>query len=136
MRMSPTRFVVAGALFTATALIASGPIGARALQHPGDEFLGTWMIEMNMRGNTINAALTILRTEDGELAGSWSSDRGSSDLHDVKYEDGKLTFQRTLSTPRGEMSIDHEARIKNDKIEGSMKTPRGSIPFSGTRDET
>jgi len=104
------------------------PAAAQSL----DDFLGSWHIEMQQRGNTVTSTLTISNV-DGKLAGVWKDRRGSNDLQDVAYADGKVTFKRSLSTPRGEFALDYELRIEDGKLAGKIKTPRGDRDFTGTR---
>ena len=73
----------------ALSLIAGGTLA----QGP----VGEWDTKMDFGGREITAKLIITEGDDGALMAKWVGQQGESDLSNVKFEDGKLTFGRSVS---------------------------------------
>ncbi len=56
------------------------------------DITGEWEMTVEFGGRPSYATLTISKNADGTLAGKW----GSNELSNVKFQDGKLTFARTV----------------------------------------
>jgi hypothetical protein len=96
----------------------------------GDEILGDWEITIDFGGRKSYAALSITKNEDGTLKGKW----GSSDrLFDVKYEDGKVTFTRTIGPPDREFTSDYEGTLKDGKLMLTITNDFGDMSAVGER---
>lgn len=94
-------------------------------------FLGLWDVEFEYSGNTVEAKLDVV-DEDGKLAGTWSSERGDGDLSDVAINDGELTFGRVINMQGQEISLAYSAKIEDGKLVGTIDSPMGKLPFTGT----
>ena len=110
------------------ALLAAAPGFA------GEGAVGEWKLEIQARQAT-RAATLVIKAVDGDLEGTWTGPRGEREVSDLKYEDKKLSFTRTISTPNGEFQLDFVATIEGDSLDGTLTTPRGEIPVKGTRVE-
>lgn len=131
-----TRFMSPALAFVSLAVaVLALTVVTPASAHSLDEFLGRWNIAMEMRGNTIESTLVITNA-DGVLAATWESRRGTDELQDVAYADGKLTFKRSMSTQRGDFELDYELQVVDGKLAGKMITPMGEREFEGIREET
>ncbi len=119
-------------LFACAALIVPVAAGDEDAANP---FIGTWILEMDFGGRTVNPTLEISRSDDGKLAGKWESPRGASDLEDVKVAEGQLSFTRKMNRQGMDMEIISTAKIVEGKLSGNMNTPMGEIAFSGKRPE-
>lgn len=81
-----------------------------------EDITGVWRITMDFNGREMMATLSIMKNQDGTLAGKW----GSSELSNVKFEDNKLTFVRTTSFGDQEFTSDFSGTLKDGKITGVM----------------
>lgn len=122
------------------------PAPALAAQTVQD-FLGAWKVTLSFNGNTSESVLTFAMGDDGKLTGTWEGGRGgSSDLQDVAFADGKITFTRSFGGGRagggggrpggGGGGIKNEVSLVDGKLVGKMETPRGTTEFTGVRDDT
>lgn len=95
--------------------------------------LGDWSMVMDFQGQDVPGVLTISEAEGGGLAGKWTADGESTDLRDVKYEDGTLTFERTVNYQGTDFDITYSGTIDGDSITGSFSTDAGELETNGTR---
>ena len=129
MNKSTFRFGVRFALLLVTVVLFSAA-AATADENP----VGTWNLKLEFRGRQVDVTLTIEKGDD-DYSGTWEGARGSTELSDLKYEGNKLTWVRKVERQGQEFSIDYEATIAGDSLEGKMITPRGENTFSGKRAE-
>lgn len=94
-------------------------------------FLGSWDIEMDFQGRTMEAKLDVTEA-DGALGGKWSSQLGESDLDDIKIDGDVLTFSRTLDRQGQQFTLDYQAKLVDGKLDGTIVSPMGDLPFTGT----
>jgi hypothetical protein len=94
-----------------------------------EDITGQWEMTMNFGGRDSYAMLTISKNADGSLSGKW----GSDELSDVKFQDGKLTFVRTIQFGDQEFSMDYAGTLKDGKITGVMSSDRGEFDVNGVR---
>jgi hypothetical protein len=78
----------------------------------GEDITGDWEITMDNNGRKSYAMLSIKKAEDGTLTGTW----GSTEISNAKFEDGKLTFIRTMGPADREFTTDYEATLKDGKL--------------------
>ncbi len=95
--------------------------------------LGDWSMVMDFNGQEVPGTLTITEADGGGLAGKWTADGETTDLRDVKFEDGTLTFGRTVNYQGSEFDIDYSGTIDGDSITGAFTTPAGELETNGTR---
>lgn len=96
-----------------------------------NEFAGNWEVKTERQGQTRVSTISIVEA-DGALSGSWISERDTTELSDVKAENGKLTFMRKMERQGQEFEINYEASIVDGNLVGKMITPRGEREFMGT----
>jgi len=94
-----------------------------------EDITGQWEMTMDFGGRPSYAMLTISKNADGSLSGKW----GSDDLSNVKFQDGKLTFVRTIQFGDQEFSMDYAGTLKDGKITGTMSSDRGEFTVNGAR---
>ena len=102
--------------------------------------VGQWNMKIAMpEGMDIEAIMIISQNDDGTLTGQWTKEPGEHTISNVKYQDGKLTFDRhvKMSGPEPNMVFEFdtpfEGTIKDDKITGQMKNDMGQWEVTGTR---
>jgi len=94
-----------------------------------EEITGNWEITMDFNGRQSFATLSISRNADGTLAGKW----GESELTDVKFEDTKLTFVRTIKMQDQEFKMTYEGTLKDGRLTGKISGERGEFSANGAR---
>lgn len=94
-----------------------------------EDITGDWKMTMDTMGQASVSTLSITKKADGTLAGKW----GSSDLADVKFEDGKLSFVRKFSFADQEIIMNFKGTLKDGKITGTMSSDNGDSPVTGIR---
>jgi hypothetical protein len=55
---------------------------------------GDWLVKSEFNGRTMESILSFSRDQDGNQTGQWISFMGVSDLKNLKFEDGQLSFTR------------------------------------------
>jgi len=110
---------------------AEGAAGEGAPPSPSkvENITGVWEITMDFEGRKSYAMLSIIKKEDGTLAGKW----GRDDVSDVKFQDGKLTFSRTVGPEDRQFTTNYEATLKDDKLMLTMSNDWGDFPAVGAR---
>ncbi len=94
-----------------------------------EDITGVWQMKMDFNGRESFATLSISKKADGTLTGTW----GSSELSNVKFEDGKLTFVRTVAFGDREFSMDYSGTLKDGKLTGTMSGEGGEFAANGIR---
>jgi hypothetical protein len=94
-----------------------------------DDITGDWEITMESSGRQSFAMVNISKNAGGSLAGTW----GNRELSDVKFQDGKLTFNRTVGPPDMESIVDYKGTLKDDKLMLTMSSDWGEFPAVGAR---
>ena len=141
LRRTRTRLaagVCAALLFAAPALATPAQLV--------EDFLGSWEVEQNFQGNSFVSTITFMMNDDGEFTGTWEGRQGSTDLQDVAFADGKVTFKRSFGGGRrgggggggGRRGggVDCEVMVDDGKLMGKIITPRGEREFTGARKES
>lgn len=95
----------------------------------GEDITGDWEIMMDNNGRKSYAMLSIKKAEDGKLTGTW----GSTEIANAKFQDGKLTFTRTLGPPDREFTTDYEGTLKDGKLMVTISNDWGETSGVGTR---
>ena len=90
---------------------------------------GDWEITMEYSGQQSFATLSIAEKADGTLTGKW----GSSELANVKFKDGKLTFTRTIRFGDNEFTMNYIGSLEDGKLVGLLSSDRGEFPANGAR---
>ena len=98
-----------------------------------DAIVGAWQMNVNMPARETVEKLTILKNDDGSLAGKWAGQRGESKISNMKFEGGKLTFTRTSDFGGRIMESEFEGTVEGDAIKGAFKSDRGNRDANATR---
>jgi len=106
------------------------------------DLVGEWEFKMDMQGREMVSQVEFTLKEDGTLAGKWtSSGMGAragggtmvSELANIKFAEGKLTFDRTISFGEQAFTMSYAGTYKDGKITGGFTTEMGEIPTNGTK---
>jgi hypothetical protein len=104
--------------------------GKRAPRTPRG--VGSWEMKIKAGEREYTGTLTITADKEGNLSGTWKSQRGESKISDLKYEDRKLTFKRIIERDSGPMEMTFEGTVGFNSLEGVFKSDRGEAPTEGT----
>ena len=97
--------------------------------------VGVWELTLKMGEREFNSKLIVDVNKEGELTGKWESQRGESQVSDLVYERGTLTFKRTSTYQGNERQSTFEGAIdrQTGMLTGTMKSERGEIAVEGKR---
>lgn len=95
---------------------------------------GEWLVKADLNGRTMESILTFARNDQGGLTGQWISFWGLSELEDVRFEDGQLTFTQVFRPANGDpMTSKFKGAIANRQLTGTMSSDRGEYQLTGER---
>ena len=98
--------------------------------------LGAWEMSLETPRGSITQQLVFV-SEGGELKGTASTPRGTSDLQDVTFEDGTLSFKVERNLRGRSMRQSFTATVEDGTLTGTISGGRGGDrPFTATRSST
>jgi hypothetical protein len=113
------------------ALVAPATLPAQDMK----DFLGEWESTIETERGTFTTTYSFWM--DGDvLKGGLSGRMGETEIDEVTYMDGKISFSITRSRQGNEMTLTYSAKIVDGTMQGTMTTPRGEREFTATRVET
>lgn len=125
---------VADGKITGTLSSDQGEFPANAARKkPIPPAVGVWDVKYTIGDRDMTAKLTVSQKPDGALDAKWVSERGESTISNVKFQDGKLTFDRTVKFNDREMKMTFAGDVQGDKLTGVNKSDMGEVTVTGTR---
>ena len=94
---------------------------------------GDWDIKVKFGEREMNSILAFSRDQEGNLTGQSISFGGISDLKDVKFEEGSLSFTQTNRFGENEFTSKFAGKIEEDKLTGTLTSDRGESAVEGKR---
>ncbi len=95
---------------------------------------GDWQVKLDYDGRQMESILSFSRDKEGNRTGHWISFRGLSELKDVKYEEGQLSFVRVRQNREGQSTTSKfTGTIKDGKLSGTLSSDRGEYKLEGER---
>jgi hypothetical protein len=94
---------------------------------------GDWMMTSEFNGQKMTQILSLSRGQDNQLKGRWISFMGVTDLKDVKFENGKLTFVQVFKFGDQESTSNFEGTLEQNALTGTLKGERGEFKMEGKR---
>jgi hypothetical protein len=94
--------------------------------------VGEWEFKSQTQARSATATLTITKSAEGKLAGTWSTQRGESQLSDITFEGSKVKFVQTNNFGGQEMKTTYEGTVEGTKITGKSSGRFGEATFEGT----
>ncbi len=95
--------------------------------------VGIWDMKYNIGDREITGKLAISQKADGTLDGKWESQRGGTTISNVKFQNGKLTFDRKSTFNDNTYESSFEGEIKGNDLAGVFKSQRGEMPAAAVR---
>jgi len=114
--------------FLAVVLVSLVALPAAA----GEGVVGKWEATMETPRGSNEIAMDFKGSE-AELQGTWTDRRGTADLDDVKYADGKLSFKRAVEFQGNSFTLGYAATVDGDTMNVTMTTPQGEREFTAKR---
>ena len=111
---------------------------AEQVQSPQRRFrgglYGDWIVKSDFNGRSFESILTFGRDKEGNQTGQWIGFMGVSELKNLKFEEGKISFEREMPNREGQTSTaKFEGEIKEGKLTGTMTSSRGESKYEGAR---
>jgi len=95
---------------------------------------GYWQVKVDFDGRQSESILSLTRDEEGNRIGRWISFWGLSELKEVKYEDGQLSFVRVSRNREGQSTTSKfTGTIESGKLSGTLSSERGEYKLEGKR---
>ena len=113
-------------------VLAALPVCVIAAEPAKQDIAGQWRMKgTSTDGPPMDAIMMISKDKDGKLAGQWLSFFGFSDLKDVKFEGGKLTFVQVNQFRDEEFTSNFSGTFKDGKLTGTLSGDRGDFDYEG-----
>lgn len=98
--------------------------------------VGSWDMKIQAGEREYTGTLTITADDQGDLMGTWKSERGESKLSDVQYQyqDGerRLSFTRVMERNGNRMEMAFAGTVSRNSLEGTYKIGEREVPATGT----
>ena len=94
---------------------------------------GDWQIQIQFGERQMPSILAFSRDEERNLTAQMISFWGLTDLQDVKFEEGKLSFVQVVQFGDNEFRSDFSGTVEEGKLTGTMSSDRGDSEVTGQR---
>ena len=110
------------------ALVLATPMLA---QNPNP--VGEWNLQSDAQGQVSVFTLTVTKEGETLKAKVASEQYGNQNLSDFKYENGVMTYTRTLDAGGQAIALLFKGKIEGDKLTGTYTVQGLEIPVTGSR---
>ncbi len=93
---------------------------------------GAYSIIIEVPGQSLAATLNLVQ-QGSSLTGTMVSQLGTSQVNDGKITAGVLSFSSSVEFGGTALDINVKGKVVGTQISGSVDTPQGTVPFSGTK---
>jgi len=115
-------------------IMLSAQVKAQSSQSRGRGLYGDWLVKVDYDGRQFESILSFSRDREGNQTGSWISFMGLSELKDIKYEEGQLSFAWSRRNREGESTTSNfKGTIKEGTLSGTLSSDRGEFKLQGKR---
>jgi len=115
-------------------LMLSAQVSAQPSRSRRGGLYGDWQVKLDFDGRQMESILSFSRDKEGNRTGHWISFWGLSELKDVKYEEGQLSFVRVRRNREGQSTTSKfTGTIKDGKLSGTLSSDRGEHKLEGER---
>jgi len=120
------------AIVFCTVMMLAAQVSAQPTRRGG--LYGDWIVKAEFNGRQMESILSFSRDQEGNQTGQWISFWGLSELKDLKYEDGQLSFARVRRNRDGQSSTStFKGTIADGKLSGLVSSDRGEYTLEGQR---
>lgn len=134
--MRNQRFIKAVACCALVVLAVSSVQGAERSSSSGRGrfgLYGDWDIKVKFGEREMNSILAFSRDQEGNLTGQSIGFGGITDLKDLKFEEGSLSYTQTNRFGENEFTSKFAGKIEEDKLTGTLTSDRGETAVTGQR---
>jgi hypothetical protein len=103
--------------------------GQRAQRAP--RAVGSWEMKIKAGEREFTGTLVIAADKEGTLSGKWKSTRGETELKDLTYQRGQISFKRTFNAGADQRESTFEGTIEGNTMTGVFKSDRGESQGTG-----
>jgi len=96
----------------------------------GPSIVGTWALEVSSPRGVQHPTLRVTGDKD-TYHGVLTGERGKVVIEEIQVEENTFSFPLKVKTPRGKLKLHYSGQIDADLMQGKIKTPRGTMPFTG-----
>jgi hypothetical protein len=112
-----------------------------ALAAEAQDIVGDWQMARveaadaagGQRGGMMGSILSLVRDKDGKLTGKMIGMMGITELTDVKFANGTLSYSQTMRMRQEETVSTFTGTVKDGKLVGTQSSQRGDVQMEGTR---
>ncbi len=113
-------------------IMLSAQVWAQSSRSRGRGLYGDWQVKYEVGGRQRESILSFSRDRQGNRTGQWISFMGFSELKDLKYEDGQLSFARVSRNRDGQSTMSKfTGTIQDGKLSGTISSDRGEYKLEG-----
>ena len=115
-------------------IMLSAQVSAQSSRSRGRGLYGDWQVKVDYDGRQFESILSFSRDSEGNQTGSWISFMGLSELKDIKYEEGQLSFAWSRRNREGETTTSNfKGTVEEGKLFGTLSSDRGEFKLQGMR---
>ena len=115
-------------------IMLSVQVRAQSSSSRGRGLYGDWLVKVDYDGRQFESILSFSRDSEGNQTGSWISFMGLSELKDIKYEEGQLSFAWSRRNREGESTTSNfKGKVEEGKLAGTLSSDRGEFKLQGER---
>ena len=96
--------------------------------------VGTWALEVSSPRGVQHPMLMVTGDKD-TYHGVLTGERGKVVIEEIQVEENTFSFPLKVKTRMGKLKLLYSGQIDADLMQGKIKTPRGTMPFTGKRTE-
>lgn len=94
---------------------------------------GTYSINIEVPGQPLTATLTFIQQGTASFTGTLVSQMGTTQIADGRVSAEGFTFSGNVEIGGQTINITARGTVTGNQISGTIDSPQGTIPFSGTR---
>jgi imidazolonepropionase-like amidohydrolase len=111
---------------------AGGPGGGAPAGTPATSVGGTYAITIQIPGQPLAATLNITQ-QGAAISGAMVSQLGTSSINNGKVDGNRFNFTSSVQFGGASIEITVNGTVNGNQVSGTVDSPQGNIPFSGTR---
>jgi len=96
----------------------------------GPSIVGTWALEVSSPRGVQHPTLRVTGDKD-TYHGVLTGERGKLVIKEIQVEENTFSFPLKVKTRMGKLKLLYSGQIDADLMQGKIKTPRGTMPFTG-----
>ena len=115
-------------------LILALPVSAQTSRPRGRGIYGDWQVKMQFGERQMDSILSFSRNQERKWTGQWISFWGLSELKEIKFEEGKLSFTQERQNREGQTTTSKfTGTIQEGKLSGTLTSDQGETKVEGQR---